>query len=127
LGVSMPGPALAQQVAAERSFDIPAQPLATALQSFGQQAGLQVSAPAPLLEGRVSTVVKGALPSMQALSQLLVGTGLTFRVLGSTVTLEPAPQSSDAVRLGPVRVAGTMDGHADGLSSDPGATEGTGS
>ncbi len=127
LGVSMPGPALAQQVAAERSFDIPAQPLATALQSFGQQAGLQVSAPAPLLEGRVSTVVKGALPSMQALSQLLVGTGLTFRVVGSTVTLEPAPQSSDAVRLGPVRVAGTVDGHADGLSSDPGATEGTGS
>lgn len=115
-------PAYAQQ--ATRSFDIPAQPLATALAAFGQQSGLQVSAQAPLIEGRTSSAVRGALSPMQALSQLLAGTGLTFRVVGSTVTLEPAPQTSgDAIQLGPVRVEG--EGAARGMFSASAAGTGT--
>lgn len=120
-------PAFAQD--AQRSFDIPAQSLPDALTAFGQQSGLQVSAKAPLLEGRTSSAVNGALPSLQALSQLLSGTGLSFRFVGSTVTLELAPQSSsDAIQLGPVRVegAGDMGNASFAYSSDPTATEGTG-
>jgi len=43
-----------------------------------------------------------------ALSQLLAGTGLTFKFTGpQSVTLEPAPQDSGgAIQLGPVRVEG---------------------
>lgn len=98
---------------AVQSFDIPAQPLATALTSFGQQSGLQVSAQAPLLEGRTSSEVNGAVSPVQALSQLLTGSGLTFKVNGTTVSLEPAPQASGgAISLGPVRVEGSDDNSA---------------
>lgn len=125
--VGVAAPAQAQEAA--RDFNIPAQPLANAITAFGQQSGLQVSAQAPLVEGRTSSAVRGALPPLQALSQLLTGTGLSFRVVGSTVTLEPAPQASgSAIQLGPVRVEG--EGSSGGyisLTSDPHATEGTGS
>ena len=116
----------AQAQAAERSFDIPAQPLATALTTFGQQSGLQVSAPAELLQGRTSTAVTGNLTPAQAVSRLLIGTGLTFRISGTTVTLEPAPPPSDsAVQLGPVRVEGAGDVLRAYAVDDPGRTEGS--
>lgn len=120
-------PAYAQE--ATRNFDIPAQPLATALTAFGQQSGLQVSAQAPLVEGRSSSPVRGALSPMLALSQLLAGSGLTFRVVGSTVTLEPAPASADgAITLGPVRVEGEGEAGTgfSAITSDRDATERTG-
>jgi len=122
----------AQAQDAARSFDIPAQPLADALTSFGQQSGLQVSTQAPLVEGRNSTAVKGAMPALQALSRLLAGTGLAFRVAGTTVSLEPAPQGAGAISLGPVRVegegAGTEDTAPDAVPGIKGyvATRGAG-
>jgi len=123
-------PAQAQEAA--RDFDIPAQPLANALTAFGQQSGLQVSAQAPLVEGRTSSAVRSALPPLQALSQLLTGTGLSFRVVGSTVMLGPAPQSADgAIQLGPVRVEGEGNANSAGyhtsVPADSPVTEGTGS
>lgn len=127
LGATIMGvvPAYAQTDA--RSFDIPAQPLATALTAFGQQSGLQVSARAPLVEGKTSTAVKGDLPPPAALSQLLTGTGLSFRVTGGTVTLEHAPQASgDAIQLGPVQVEGAG-APASGARYDPTVTERSGS
>lgn len=132
-GLAMPAVALAQSAAgqaATRSFNIPAQSLNDALTDFGQQSGLQVSVDSTAIRGVSSPGVIGSLPPVQALSQLLSGTGFTFRLNGNVVTLERAPQTSgSAIELGPVRVEG--EGGASGgyasLTSDPAATEGTGS
>lgn len=119
VAVGMAVPTQAQE--ATRNFDIPAQALATALAAFGQQSGLQVSTQASLAEGKTSNSVKGNLPPMQALSELLAGTGLSFRMSGSTVTLEQAPQSADgAIQLGPVRVEGQASpGYAETTATGP--------
>lgn len=125
------GPAWAQTTP-ERSFDIPAQSLPTALTIFGRQSGLQVSVPADLASGRASTAVSGRLVPLDALSRLLAGTGLVYRISGNIVTLEPAPRSAGgAIALGAVRVSGDGQGGAgifsgnDSPTSDRAATEGT--
>lgn len=111
-GTIWTSPAVAQDVA-QRLFDIPAQPLPSALTLFGRQSGLQVSVPAALAQGRTSTAVSGSLAPLAALSQLLTGTGLTYRISGNIVTLEPAPEASNgAISLGPVRVEGSGQGVA---------------
>ncbi|MFT3965788.1 MAG: TonB-dependent siderophore receptor [Sphingobium sp.] len=131
LAISMPAHA---QTATHRSFNIPAQSLADALMAFGQQSGLNVSAPADLTRGLSSPGVSGSLAPAEALSRLLTGTGLTFRFTGPrSVQLEAAPRTADgAIELGPVRVEGDG-GAASGIAiapsitSDPDATEATGS
>ncbi|MFC3443672.1 TonB-dependent siderophore receptor [Sphingobium rhizovicinum] len=127
-----PSSVMAQSAAAERQFDIGAQPLSTAITSFGQQSGLQVSAPADLLSGRASSSVNGRMSALSALGKLLSGTGLSFRLMGNTVVLERAPEvSEDAISLGPVRVEASGNGSGSGAigglraSSDPVVTEGT--
>lgn len=123
-------PVQAQAQTAEPQFDIPAQSLGDALMAFGRQSGMQVTAEAPLIEGRNSSAVSGRMAAGQALSQLLAGSGLTFRYAGrNAVRLERAPQAADgAIQLGPVRVEGANDAGNGSLaySSDPAATEGTG-
>ncbi|MCG2840264.1 TonB-dependent receptor [Sandaracinobacter sp. RS1-74] len=110
-GLSLaPAAALAQSSQTEaRPFDIPAQPLATALQRFMQQSGLQLSYPSDLTAGVSSRGVSGSMPAVEAIGQLLAGTGLTYRFVSPTaVTLERAPEaSSGAVQLGTLRVEGT--------------------
>lgn len=127
IGAMTPGVALAQS-ATDRSFDIAAQSLGTAITSFGQQSGMQVSAPADLLAGRASSGVSGRMTPLAALGRLLTGTGLSFRIMGNTVVLERAPDVADgAVSLGPVRVEGNGGIAASGqtASSDPVVTEGS--
>lgn len=88
-----------------RSFNIPAQPLSTAMNAFGRQSGLQLSAEADVVEGVQAHAVTGQMGTMEALSQLLSGTGITWRMAGSTVILTRAPRGGEgAVQLGPVRV-----------------------
>lgn len=117
--------AAAQTASARRGFDIPSQPLAQALMIFGRQAGLQVTAEGAVTADKTSTAVKGELAPAEALSQLLTGTGLTFRFVGSGVQIETAPQSSgNAIQLGPVQVEGAASTRSgDALL----ASEGTGS
>lgn len=105
----MPSVVLAQGVEqSQRDFHIPAQPLTEALLSFGRQSGLQVSVEASIASGKTSTAVLGRISSVEALSRLLTGTGLTYRFTGSsTVTIESAqPSARGAIQLGPVRVEG---------------------
>lgn len=78
-------PVQAEPEAAPRSvlaqvhpFDIPAQKLAIALITFGQQSGLQVTVDPDLLDGLQSTTVSGQLSNEAALAQLLLGTGITW-------------------------------------------------
>lgn len=109
--------------AAQRRFDIPAQPLTEALIQFGRQSGLQASVDPALVRNLRGASVQGSMTSTQALGALLAGTGLTWRINGSMVTLEPAPQASGgAIALGAVRVEGASD---TGTSSGLGVTEGT--
>lgn len=104
-----PLPAVAQSSqSSARQFDIPAQPLAAALQRYMQQSGIQLSYPADLAEGRTSTAISGSIAPADALGRLLAGTGLTYRFVSATaVTLERAPQAaSGTVQLGTLRVEG---------------------
>ncbi|MCW2389647.1 outer membrane receptor for ferric coprogen and ferric-rhodotorulic acid [Sphingobium sp. B11D3B] len=127
-------PVMAQTSAAARPFDIAAQSLPDALILFGRQAGIEVTAQSLHTRGRATQGVKGAFAPADALSQLLAGTGLTFRWQSArAVIVEPALQAAeDAIQLGPVRVEGNGGSGAVALpppiaTSDLGATEGTGS
>jgi outer membrane receptor protein involved in Fe transport len=86
-------------------YDIPAQPLASALTAFGQQSGLQIAVDSAMLEGLQSQPVSGTLAPEEALARLLGGTGITWRMSGNTVTLErPAQLDPGAMTLQPLTV-----------------------
>lgn len=80
LAASVPAAAQpATQSAAEAAmfaFDIPAQPLSSALVAYSQQSGIPVVAPMELLDGKRSQPVQGTLDANQALTLLLAGSGL---------------------------------------------------
>lgn len=102
---SEPGVGIAQLQ--QRSFDIPAQPLAGALAAFGQQSGMQVSISAGLAQGVSSPGASGALTPTQALDRLLSGTGMTYRITGNTAMLSRLSDSGAGVmQLDPVQVQG---------------------
>jgi len=82
-------PAEAQRAA---RFDIPAQNLATALDSFARQANVQLLYPYPVAAARRSTALRGEMPVRAALDRLLRGSGLEVARFGErTVTLRAAP------------------------------------
>ena len=71
--VQTPG---AQTASSERAFDIPAQPLSSALAQFGRQSGLQVSVDGALVRDLQAPAVAGVMRNEEALRRLLSGTGL---------------------------------------------------
>lgn len=75
------------QEAGQVSFNIPAQPLGSALATFGRQANMQVSVNAAAVRGQSAPAVSGALTSQEALSRLLGGTGLSYHIDGRTVVV----------------------------------------
>lgn len=109
--------------AASRSFDIPAQPLSSALRAFGRQSGLQVSLPAAAARGATSAPVSGTLTTEAALSQLLGGTGLSYRISNGVVVVgdQPsaaaggAPAADGSTMLGEITV--TEKGNATSVAS----------
>lgn len=139
-----PDVAFAQSAAASEeariAFDIPAQSLGDALRQFAERTGIQLGYSTELVAGRQSAAVRGSMTAREALKQLLAGTGITARFIDArTVSLELIPAVDGARVLGAVRVEGAQSGgmfpSADGFgagtgangSSDPVATEGTGS
>ncbi|CDZ33534.1 Enterobactin receptor VctA [Neorhizobium galegae bv. officinalis] len=87
-------PALAQT--ATRSFNIPAQPLASALNAFGRQSGLQVTLAASTSRGVAAQSVSGSLTPDQALARMLAGTGVNYRIANGTAVIgTPANASGD--------------------------------
>ncbi len=73
----------------QRSFSVPAGSLAPALVAFGKQAGMQVSYVPSIAAGLTTAGVSGTLSTDAALSQLLAGTGLSFKMTGGkTVVIE---------------------------------------
>ena len=97
------------QSAQPRSFAIPPQPLASALDRFADQTGISFA----YRTGDLSTIrspgVTGMLTPREALQQLLVGTGVSFAFTGAnTVTITKAPESgAGAVQLDAVQVQGS--------------------
>jgi hypothetical protein len=74
-------------------FDIPAQPLASALRAYGQATGLELFYDGSLSIGRSTSGIKGAFTPALALKQLLKGTGYVARQtdIANTVTIVEAP------------------------------------
>jgi iron complex outermembrane receptor protein len=90
--------------AAIRTFNIAPQALAEALIEFGRQAGLQVSVESGLIRGLRTAGVAGTMSRDQALTALLEGTGLVYRVTGSMVAIERPGTVPGSMQLDPVRV-----------------------
>ena len=104
-------PAAGEQLAQSsqpRSFAIPAQPLASALDRFADQTGISFA----YRTGDISTIrspgVSGLFAPREALQQLLAGTGVSFAFTGAnTVTITRAPDAgSGAMQLDAVQVQG---------------------
>ena len=91
-----------------RSFAIPAQPLASALDRFADQTGISFAYRTGDLSAMRSRGVSGMLKPREALQQLLAGTGVSFAFTGAnTVTITRAPETgAGALQLDPVQVQG---------------------
>ncbi len=81
----------AAQSAQTRSFDIPPQPLSSALRQFADQSGMQLAYRTTELQGIASPGYHGSASSTQALARLLAGTGVSYSVTAAnTVTISRA-------------------------------------
>lgn len=116
----MPGQAMAQGGATGvREYDVAPGALADVLNDFAEQSGLRLVYAGELVAGRASEGLRGRYSPAGGLSQLLGGSGLSWRIEGSTVTLERAPQASaSAIQLGTIRVEGAATGGGGSLSGD---------
>lgn len=95
------------QASTTTTFDIPAQPLASALTTFGRQAGLQVVFDSAATAGKSTAGISGMMTAAQAMQQLLAGTGATFRFSSSTsITVMGAGASG--IVLDPVQVQANL-------------------
>ncbi|AWM24865.1 TonB-dependent receptor [Sinorhizobium fredii] len=77
----------ASSVGTARTFNIPSQPLASALNAFGRQSGLQVTLAAATSHGVRSSAVSGTMDPQQALARLLSGTGIAYEISGGTAVI----------------------------------------
>lgn len=92
------GPALADgELTREIQFEVPSQPLSSALLQFSEQSSVQVVTLGSSLSGLTSPGVSGKYRVGEALRLILGGTGLTFNsVGGNTVSLVPAGKQDTA-------------------------------
>lgn len=77
--------AVAVDLSRRVAFDIPAQPLPSALMQFSSQAGVEFSASTDLVEGKQVSALKGTYATQEALAMLLAGTGLEFAPIDDRV------------------------------------------
>ncbi|WP_189051548.1 STN domain-containing protein [Aliidongia dinghuensis] len=87
------------------AFDIPAQPLASALKAYGAAVPVQLFYDTDLVRGRQSSPVHGAFPSEAALHALLRGTGLSAASFdqGTVTILALPPRTGPMVDLQPAK------------------------
>ena len=101
----LPAPARAQ--AATRHYDLPAQPLAQALDAYSRLTGVDLVMATALPASHVAPALQGDFDDAQALTRLLAGSPLRSRFIDARhATLEPAPPQRDdgSRRTGPLRV-----------------------
>lgn len=104
---------LAQTSMPQSEFDIPAQPLTSALTLFGRQSGLQVTVDGALVRNLSTAGVRGTMTADQALPRLLAGTGLTYSRAGDATivirALAEQEQDDAALQLEPITVEGAAE------------------
>jgi outer membrane receptor for ferric coprogen and ferric-rhodotorulic acid len=127
---ALPRTAQAQQAAqapaaAQRQFQVPPGPLAGALTAFAADAGVSVSAPPALVQGKRTAGLQGRYTVREALERLLAGSDLQAQaagpgsyVLRAVAEVHPAGAAAGAT-LAEVRV--------EAQAERSGTTEGTGS
>lgn len=126
INLSIPSAAYAQQQPAAQAvdFDIPAQSLASAIKQFIRVTGWEVGFNSPVVVGKRSSSVKGAMPPAKALQTLLAGTGLNAQISGSSTA---ALVAASAATGGPVAADGSTVLQTITISGLGSTTEGTGS
>lgn len=89
-----------------QNFDVPAQPLVSALEAYGAFSGFQVVYDAALAKGRQSSSINGAFTPETALRRLLDGTGLLPRYMAADgFVLVPGPGIGAYLNLASGRAA----------------------
>lgn len=104
-----PGGESAGESAKAVAVDIPSGPLAQALNAVAEAYGLQLAYDAEITRDKQSSGLHGTFTAEEALRQVLVGTGLTYRFTGATsVTLDQVAtaEGSEDIVLDPVTVKG---------------------
>jgi len=96
LVVAAPLPAAAQEV---HAFNVVAPDPASAILSFGEQAGIQILASADDLRDKKFNPVSGDISTEEALNDLLAGTGLDHRYVGDRAVALVSNSSAAAVPL----------------------------
>jgi iron complex outermembrane recepter protein len=82
----------------QRQYDIPAQPLSTALQTFASQSGAPMLYTADSAAGKRSAGLNGTYSNSEALARLVADTGLIHTVAADgTVTLKPASDNKEGI------------------------------
>lgn len=112
--------------AAPVEFHIPAQPLASALQAYGERTGVQVLYESSSAIGRKSTSIDGSLTREDALNLLLSGTDLKVQYIRpDAITLALRTVSADRPPANPLATAdlslGTLQVRATGEGDDSSA------
>ncbi|HEY0219534.1 MAG TPA: STN domain-containing protein [Afipia sp.] len=74
-------------------FNIPSQPLATAIQAFSQESGIEVFYESNIATGRTSASVEGRYPPDAALQILLDGAGFKIRFTRRNAVVLSAPSA----------------------------------
>ncbi|MGC4025524.1 MAG: TonB-dependent siderophore receptor [Mesorhizobium sp.] len=110
-----PASAQASQTATQ-SFNIPAQPLSSALTTFARQTGLKIAYPAALTAGKTSQSLRGSLTASEGLDRLLRGSGLSYEFTGAgAITI-----------VNPLAAVGNASASADGTTVlDPVVVQGS--
>lgn len=101
----------ASAAAARRGFDIPSQPLASALLSYTAATGVQLVMSGDIARGKTAPALQGNYTSDEALSRLLAGSGLGYRRSGGTLIVSPLPPggAAETATLEPLKVQGAAD------------------
>jgi len=116
LVVTLPGAApvaassetvLQAQAVEPRAYDIPAGPLASALNRFADESGLQLVYGAELAAGLSTQGLKGKFAAEEGLRRLLAGTGVTWTFAGENSVALSKAQTGGTLMLDTVSVMGT--------------------
>jgi iron complex outermembrane receptor protein len=71
------------------AFDLPAETLSQALRDVALRTGRNVIAPADLVGAQQAPALSGTFTAEQAVTRLLAGTGLRYRLVDGTLVVEP--------------------------------------
>jgi TonB-dependent receptor len=104
--------AAVQASQAVRFYDIPAQPLGSALSSYAEVSGVDLVANPAAVKGKRSHAIKGNFSPEDALNEILRGTSLDYRmssngsvIVGGTMGYVPASEHSSTSEVDGVQLA----------------------